>query len=204
MPEYLAPGVYVEETSFRAKSIEGVGTSTTAFVGPTSRGPLASASKDADGNPPPPPELLTSFGDFVRLYGGVEDLNLGGKVVPNYLALGVLGFFNEGGARLYVARTGKDAKTAKLKLGKDGDTEKRVLIEARTPGSGGKVKVTIQESVFTLNATARSQAKAGTLGRVARDSGDVKAGLYSKKEDKAESDGCRKIIVTSAQVGAVG
>jgi len=27
------PGVYVEETSFRAKSIEGVGTSTTAFVG---------------------------------------------------------------------------------------------------------------------------------------------------------------------------
>ena len=28
MPEYLAPGVYVEETSFRSKSIEGVGTST--------------------------------------------------------------------------------------------------------------------------------------------------------------------------------
>ena len=26
MPEYLAPGVYVEETSFRSKSIEGVGT----------------------------------------------------------------------------------------------------------------------------------------------------------------------------------
>ena len=31
MPEYLAPGVYVEETSFRAKSIEGVGTSTTIY-----------------------------------------------------------------------------------------------------------------------------------------------------------------------------
>src|SRR6267154_865071 len=26
MPEYLAPGVYVEETSFRSKSIEGVST----------------------------------------------------------------------------------------------------------------------------------------------------------------------------------
>ena len=33
MPEYLAPAVFVEETSFRAKSIEGVGTTTTAFVG---------------------------------------------------------------------------------------------------------------------------------------------------------------------------
>ena len=33
MPEYLAPGVYVEEVSFRAKSIEGVSTSTAGFVG---------------------------------------------------------------------------------------------------------------------------------------------------------------------------
>ena len=32
MPEYLAPGVYIEEVSFRSKSIEGVGTSTTAFA----------------------------------------------------------------------------------------------------------------------------------------------------------------------------
>ena len=37
MPEYLAPGVYVEETSYRAKSIEGVSTSTAGFVGPTRR-----------------------------------------------------------------------------------------------------------------------------------------------------------------------
>jgi len=28
MPEYIAPGVYVEETSYRVKSIEGVNTST--------------------------------------------------------------------------------------------------------------------------------------------------------------------------------
>ena len=35
MPEYLAPGVYVEETTFRQKSIEGVSTSTAGFVGPT-------------------------------------------------------------------------------------------------------------------------------------------------------------------------
>ena len=40
MPEYLAPGVFVEETSFRAKSIEGVSTTTTGFVGPTRYGPL--------------------------------------------------------------------------------------------------------------------------------------------------------------------
>lgn len=33
VPEYLAPGIYVEEVAFRAKSIEGVSTSTSSFVG---------------------------------------------------------------------------------------------------------------------------------------------------------------------------
>ena len=40
MPEYLTPGVYVEETSFRSKSIEGVPTSTFGMAGLTRYGPL--------------------------------------------------------------------------------------------------------------------------------------------------------------------
>ena len=60
MPEYLAPGVYVEETSFRARSIQGVGTSTTGFVGLARKGPT-------DGLP----ELVTSFGEFERMFGGL-------------------------------------------------------------------------------------------------------------------------------------
>src|SRR5215211_5137651 len=58
MPEYLAPGVYVEETSFRAKSIEGVSTSTAGFVGPARYGPV-------DGTP----TLVTSFAEFDRIFG---------------------------------------------------------------------------------------------------------------------------------------
>ena len=57
MPEYLAPGVFVEETTFRAKSIEGVGTSTAAFVGMTARGPTTGGVGDMM------PPLLTSFGE---------------------------------------------------------------------------------------------------------------------------------------------
>ena len=38
MPEYLAPGVYVEETSYRSKSIEGVSTSTRGLLGSIRRG----------------------------------------------------------------------------------------------------------------------------------------------------------------------
>ena len=40
MPEYLAPGVFVEEVSFRAKTIEGVSTTTTGFIGPARTGPV--------------------------------------------------------------------------------------------------------------------------------------------------------------------
>ena len=94
MPEYLAPGVYVEETSFRAKSIEGVSTSTTGFVGRTRRGPVFGIT-DTD-----TPELLTSFGDFERIYGGFDDI----AGSTNYLAHAVRAYFDNGGRRLFVSR----------------------------------------------------------------------------------------------------
>jgi hypothetical protein len=98
MAQYLAPGVYVEEVSFRAPSIEGVGTSTAAFAGLTLTGPVNQA-----------PELLTSFGDFQNVYGGYDNLAID-KGDPtsakntNYLALSVKGFFDNGGSELYVSR----------------------------------------------------------------------------------------------------
>ena len=73
MAEYLAPAVYVEETSFRSKSIEGVGTSTTAFVGLTARGPVSAGVGAVI------PPLLTSFSDYETYYGGVDDLMIGGR-----------------------------------------------------------------------------------------------------------------------------
>ena len=96
MPEYLAPGVYVEETSFRAKSIEGVSTTTTGFVGPARFGPT-----DIE------PELLTSLLEFERTYGDRLQLdydNNGKNLTHNYLWHAVRAFFEEGGSRLYVSR----------------------------------------------------------------------------------------------------
>ena len=58
MPEYLSPGVYVEEIDTGSKPIEGVSTSTAGMVGCCERGPLV-------------PVLVTSFGEFQRLYGGL-------------------------------------------------------------------------------------------------------------------------------------
>lgn len=101
MPEYLAPGVYVEEVSSGRKPIEGVSTSTTGFVGQTERGPLL-------------PRLVTSWIDYVRWYGGYIDRVPGGTPLK-YLPYAVRGFFDNGGQRLFVARVvrqGADAATA--------------------------------------------------------------------------------------------
>ena len=104
MPEYLAPGVYVEEVSFRAKSIEGVPTSTTGYAGVTRYGPVpytvgsvvATATE---------PRLITSFTEFERVYGSLQPLDLAadpGRVA--YVAHAARAFFNNGGKRLYVSR----------------------------------------------------------------------------------------------------
>ena len=161
MPEYLAPGVYVEETSFRAKSIEGVGTSTTAFVGPTRKGPF----RDGD-EAPETPELLTSYGDFERIYGGFGNLALGaGAPATNYLAHAVLGFFNKGGSRLYVSRVvGAGAAFAAAAV-RGGTADEQVQFVARFPGAVGNGAVTVREQLAPASLATLATAPVGTLLR---------------------------------------
>jgi Bacteriophage tail sheath protein len=57
MPEYLAPGVYVEEAGKGPRPIEGVSTSTAGMAGQTERGPMV-------------PRPVTSWTEYQRWYGG--------------------------------------------------------------------------------------------------------------------------------------
>ena len=134
MPEYLAPGVFIEETSFRPKTIEGVSTSTTGFVGPTRFGPI-------EGEPP----LLTSFGDFERIYGGLDRLDFGEGLTHNYLAHAVRAFFDEGGRRLYVARVFQgDEAAARATWTSGASPEPPFGLRARYAGAAGAFTVTFR------------------------------------------------------------
>lgn len=139
MPEYLAPGVYVEETSFRSKSIEGVSTTTTGFVGPTRYGPL-----DLE------PDVLTSLVEFERIYGDGQELEFAGGVrAPNFIWHAARAFFAEGGKRLYVSRVFEDAPAGD---GATGTSSGRgtwssgtegLTIQARFPGKLGNFAVEV-------------------------------------------------------------
>lgn len=86
MAERLHPGVYVEEVPSGVRPIEQVSTSTAAFVGEAARGVPGVA------------EFITSFDDFVRLFGGHRPGEDG------FLAQAVEAFFSAGGRRAYAVR----------------------------------------------------------------------------------------------------
>jgi phage tail sheath protein FI len=89
--DYRFPGVYLEEVSSGNKPIEGASTSTAGMVGVTHRGPVNA------------PTLVTSFGEFQRLFGGILDHRTFTEH-RDALPYAVQGFFNNGGQRLYVSR----------------------------------------------------------------------------------------------------
>ena len=149
MPEYLAPGVFVEEVSFRSKSIEGVGTTTTGFVGPARYGPVTET-----------PEVLTSLAEFERRHGDGGRLDFAGVVGDNFLWHAARAFFEEGGRRLYVSRVFRPLSGAwptdltaavagpgphadghaRLQLGTVGDG---LRVVARHPGAAGNLRLRV-------------------------------------------------------------
>lgn len=92
MPEYKAPGVYVEEVERGPKPIEGVSTSVAGFVGVTERGPTE-------------PELVTSFADYQRTFGGFETVGEWTNLeYETSLPYAVDGYFRNGGRQAWIAR----------------------------------------------------------------------------------------------------
>ncbi len=161
MNEVLAPGVSLFETSFRPSSIQGVGTSTTGFIGITRNGPVAG-----------PPRLVTSFGEFERLYGGLAPLNISGRAGAantNYLAMSVRGYFNEGGRRLYISRTflaaGGTGHAQAALVGANNTDPRHLILRSRFPGSGTNATVTVSEIATPSTDNALANAAMGSLAR---------------------------------------
>ena len=122
MPEYLHPGVYIEEIERGPRPIEGVPTSTAAILGEAERGPTM-------------PVMVTSYKDYQRWFGDVFARD-------KFLPYAVNGFFENGGRRAFIARiAGRDATTAEAAFG---DV---FTIRAAGPGSwGNRIYVKIRTS----------------------------------------------------------
>ena len=91
MPNYLSPGVYVEEVEAGSRPIEGVGTAVAAFVGLAAQGPFNT------------PTLVTNWTQFTSTFGDFVD--------GSYLAHSVYGYFSTAAE---LATSSGSARTARL------------------------------------------------------------------------------------------
>jgi phage tail sheath protein FI len=138
MPEYLAPGVYVEELTAGVRPIEGVSTSTAGFVGETERGTTR-------------PTLVTSWTEYERSFGGCLDRPPFNRTNA-YLPYAVRGFFDNGGSRLYIARVvGHTAVAARVDLG-------TIVVQALGEGLWGNNVIVSVRAATAAHAATRTAA----------------------------------------------
>jgi phage tail sheath protein FI len=117
MPPLLTyPGVYIEEVPSGVRTITGVATSITAFLGRTRTGPFNE------------PVLINSFGDFERRFGGL------GVLYP--LSYAVRDFFVNGGSQAVIVRLYRDPATAADAV--SSLTVDTLTLAAASPGAWGK------------------------------------------------------------------
>jgi len=155
MPEYLSPGVYVEEVDRGPKPIEGVGTAMPAFVGFTEK---AEYVRQVDGETIVEdilnrPQLVTNWSQYVQSFGGFAE--------GAYLPHAVYGYFNNGGNRCYVVSVKTIGKAQAPLLGSDG--KPHLIARARRAGYDGlrlRVKVDVPELPAPAAAKA-AKAKEG-------------------------------------------
>jgi hypothetical protein len=94
MVELLHPGVYVQEVPSAVRPIQGVSTSTAAFIGIAAKGPIPGTI--LPNGRMAQPVLVTSFTDYQRQFGGFR--------LDSFLSYAVQSFFLNGGQRLYIVR----------------------------------------------------------------------------------------------------
>lgn len=86
------PGVFIREISSGVRTLAGVATSVTAFVGTSSTGPLNT------------PITINNFGDYERTFGGLES--------SSRMSYAVRDYYVNGGSRAVIVSIGTDDATA--------------------------------------------------------------------------------------------
>src|SRR4051812_45404456 len=119
MPEYLAPGVFIEEVPPRLRAIEGVSTSTVGFIGAASRGPRAGfdpfTHPFANGftvTLDPTPVFIPNYAEYTRVFGQPP----ANPDADGFLGHAVQGFYANGGKRCFVCRVTNAATAAAVRV----------------------------------------------------------------------------------------
>jgi phage tail sheath protein FI len=137
MPATLTyPGVYVEEVPSGVRTITGVATSITAFIGRAARGPVND------------PITINNFGDYERTFGGLSLLST--------MSYAVRDFYLNGGGQAIIVRVHNGATKARITLPTGAaDPNDELLLEAANEGSwGNRLKASVDYNTKDANDPA--------------------------------------------------
>lgn len=144
------PGVYIEEVPSQVRTITGVATSITAFIGRAIRGPVDKATS------------INNFGDFERIFGGLW--------VESSLGYAVRDFYGNGGSqaiivRLYHADTSGTPPPTKAQV-----VTGNITLQAADEGAWGNfLRARIDHDVTADAATALGVAVTDLFNLTVRD-----------------------------------
>jgi len=134
MPVTLSyPGVYIEEVPSGVRTITGVATSITAFVGRARRGPVND------------PVRIQNFGDYERLFGGLWEAST--------MSYAVQHFFLNGGTDALIVRLINGAQRAQFSLSPVSGTD-NLRLEASSEGAwGNDLRISIDHDTRPLSSS---------------------------------------------------
>ncbi len=175
MPSTLTyPGVYVEEIPSGVRTITGVATSITAFIGRALRGPVDEAV------------TINSFADFERTFGGLW--------VDSSLGYAVRDFYINGGGTAVIVRLQNGATIASLSVGGATDT---LILEGASPGRWGEqLRARVDHDVppdgpaFPAALTAAGLVSANLFNLTVR---DMKTGVVEFFRNLSVKNGARDV-----------
>jgi phage tail sheath protein FI len=145
MPVPTYPGVYVEEVPSGVRTITGVATSITAFIGRALRGPVNE------------PVTINNPGDFERIFGGLW--------LDSTMSFAVRDYFLNGGSQAIIVRLHNGATAAEITL--SNDNNETLQLKAASVGSWGDdlsifidydTKDTNDEKLFNLTVSEKDGA----------------------------------------------
>ncbi len=154
MPEYLSPGVYVEEVNSGPKPIEGAGTAMACFIGFTEKAQLA---RDIDGEIITEellnkPQLITNWTQYAERFGDI--------IKGAHLPQSVYGYFQNGGTRCYVVSVKTIPRAQTTLLGEDG--QPYLTVRAKEAGFDGlRMRVKVDRPALPETSSAKDDKKSG-------------------------------------------
>jgi uncharacterized protein len=164
------PGVYLEEVPSGVRTIVGVSTSVTAFIGNAPQGPLDKAVQ------------LFDYGSYERTFGGLSR--------DSELSYSVSQFFLNGGTECWVVRVAQGAVAAKVNLKNMAGGTDVLTVSASTAGSWGNyLRLDIDYATAnpdsTFNLTVTSNVLTGGVPVPDRSEKFLNLSMNSKSADYA-------------------